>query len=118
MHDKQQLADMRTVREAIREEVNGRLDRQAEHWERRFEEHKQSCNRYLDTMEGRIKNGDAQNKRAVDHYSDDFHKFLEEEWSPVKKIVLDFMAWTRLTAKLLAGAAVLAGVLIAIAQLQ
>lgn len=108
--ERRQPADLDLLRQAVRETVNGRLDRLSDSWDKQHEQHQEYCRREREVLHERVDAGDAA-----------FTKFLEEEWKPVKSTVLDTMAFLRLSAKAIGGfvglAAITIGVLSAVGVL-
>lgn len=105
--DERERLDLETIRQAVRETVNGRLDRMAKTWDKEHQLHQDHCRREREVLHEKVDRGDVA-----------FTEFLTNEWQPVKKAVLDTMAFLRLSAKLLSGfvalSAVVFGVLAAV----
>lgn len=95
------------VRAAVQETVNGRIDRLSRSWEKRFEEHRDYCVIERTRMEARMTEADTDALEANAMTRKEFGDFLEEEWTPVKKVVLDTMAFLKIAGKVVGATAAL-----------
>jgi hypothetical protein len=98
------------VRAAVQETVNGRIDRLAKNWEQRFDEHRDYCRIEREHMEERMTEADSEAVQQNAVTRREFQQFLEGEWRPVKRVVLDTMAFLRIAGKVVGAVAAMLGV--------